>query len=891
MLIVILKNCWMTIEKVADFVRHMEKNMKRILRILFLLGFLLNCSSAFAGEIKTSKRVFENGLTVLVSELPSSPFVSVYILVKTGSVTEGKYLGCGISHYMEHMLFKGTDKRGVGEIPAQVNSVGGTINASTGKDHTIFTITVPYEEFDVALDVLSDMIINPRLDAEEMEKEREVIIAEMRMHKDNPGRELARMAFENVYKFHPYKYQIIGEESLFMKVSNEDLKNYYETHYSPNNMILSIAGNIKTQEVVDKAQKAFEGFERQRYVQRNVEQEPDQLGARRVEKEYPIALARMSIAFGGVRLLDKDLFPLDVLSIILGYGKSSRLYARLYNDKNLVYSVHTSNYTPVDKGAFEVESVLEEKNIEQAIEETLSVIEELKKKGIEKKELEKARRWVLKDYIFGRQKSSQLAGTNAYDEYFAGDYRFSKRYVEGIEGVTIDDVMRVAHQYLNEQTMNIAILKPQGEEVDDVADAQEVSVPKTSKYVLDNGITVLLREDHSFNVATIRAAFYGGLRQEDEGLRGVASVMTGLWTKGTKSFDAGEIAELSESLGIEYNAFSGRNSFGMSLRFLPQDYNKAFELFKDTIKNPVFPEDEMPKIIERMKASIRSKKDNIYSYADQALREELFKENSFKYDSLGTVETLDSIERNDVIGFYERFLKGSNLVITVFGNIDKQEVLENIKKEFDFVTEGGVALKYTFEKELSGPKVKELELEKNEAIVLFGFQGPMLDGEDRYGVEVLTEILGSSFNGRLFNVVREKFGKAYTLGGNYLPSKDAGYISLYVKTSSENVEKVKDLVLGEINDLRANIVTDEELSDIKMHLKGVYKRNLETSYNLSFVCLLDQLYGFGFDNYKKYDEKVNSVTSSEIRDLAIKYMDPDKMAIVIVRPIEDEGEK
>ncbi|MBU0468938.1 MAG: insulinase family protein [Candidatus Omnitrophica bacterium] len=882
--------------------------MKKFLPILILLLLLSNSKSVFASKkkcselpssssedfvekIKTTRTVFDNGLTVLVSEIPTSPFASVYILVKTGSVTEGKYLGSGITHFVEHMLFKGTDKRGVGEIPAQVNSVGGSINAQTGKDHTIYTITLPYEEFDVALDVLSDMIVNPRMDAEEMEKERKVIIAEMRMHRDNPDRELARMAFENIYKFHPYKYEIIGEESLFRKISNEDLKDYYKTHYSPNNMILSIAGNVRTDEVIKKAQKAFEGFERQRYVVRNVDQEPEQIGERRMEKTYPVAISRMSIGFSGVRLLDKDLFPLDVLSIILGYGRSSRLYSRIYEEKNLVYSINSSNYTPVDKGAFEIECVLEEKNIDETIEEVVGVIEALKKKGINKNELEKARRWVLKDYIFGRQQSSQLAGTNAYDEAFAGDYRFSKRYVEGIEKVAVEDVLRVAEQYLNRENMSVSILRPQGEKAADVADPEEVRVPAINKYVLDNGITVLLSEDHSFNVATIRAAFYGGLRQEPEDLRGISSMMTSLWTKGTKSFESSEIAELSESLGIEYNSFSGRNSFGVSLRFLPVDFQKAFELFKDTIKDPVFPKGEMPQVKERMKASIRSKKDNIYSYADQALREELFKDNTFKYDSLGTVETLDAIGRDDILGFYEGFLKGSNLVIAVFGNIDEQQVLNDIKKDFGFMKKGSVDLKYTYEKEMSVAKVKELELDKKEAIVLFGFQGPFLDGEDRYGVEVLTEILGSSFNGRLFNVVREKFGKAYTLGGDYLPSKDAGYISLFVKTSPENVEKVKDLVLGEINDLRANIMADKDVSDIKMHLKGVYKRNLETSYNLSFVCLLDQLYGFGFDYYKKYDESINSITPAMIKDLAVKYLDPDKMAIVIVRPEKEQSEE
>src|SRR3990167_128697 len=159
--------------------------MRRILSHFFIITFYLffPCSApAFEG--RSSKHILDNGLTVLIREMPSSPVVSVYALVKTGSATEGEYLGTGISHFLEHMLFKGTHGRGVGEIAAKIQAVGGEINAATGKDYTIYTITVPFEQFDTALDILADMLMHATMEPEEVERERNVIISEMKMHDD-----------------------------------------------------------------------------------------------------------------------------------------------------------------------------------------------------------------------------------------------------------------------------------------------------------------------------------------------------------------------------------------------------------------------------------------------------------------------------------------------------------------------------------------------------------------------------------------------------------------------------------------------------------------------------------------------------------------------------------
>jgi zinc protease len=300
---------------------------KRFIHFLTATVFVFAfCSPARSDDGQSSKHIFDNGLTVLVSEMPSSPVVSVYALVKAGSATEGKFLGAGISHFLEHMLFKGTHGRNVGELASRIQSVGGTINAATSYDYTIYTITVPYESFDVALDILSDMLMNATMNPEEVERERKVIFGEMRLRRDDPDRILSELVFQNVYIRHPYRHPIIGYESLLAEVTPEDLVEYYRTFYTPNNIIFSVAGNIDDQTVLPKIQEAFQGFKRTRAITRNLPEEPTQISGRRYEEEYPTDLTRLSMSFSGVSLLHPDLYALDALAEILGSGRSSRLY-------------------------------------------------------------------------------------------------------------------------------------------------------------------------------------------------------------------------------------------------------------------------------------------------------------------------------------------------------------------------------------------------------------------------------------------------------------------------------------------------------------------------------------------------------------------------------------
>lgn len=860
--------------------------MRKIFSCLLVATFFsfLLCPLSLAGEIQSSKKILVNGLTVLVSEMPSSPVVSVYALVKTGAATEGKFLGTGISHFLEHMLFKGTHGRSVGQLASRIQAVGGEINAATSMDYTIYTISVPYDSFDVALEILSDMLMNATMDEEEVERERKVIFGEMRMRQDSPDRKLSEIVFQNVYLRHPYRHPIIGYKSLLEGVTRQDLNEYYQKFYTPNNTIISVAGNINTVEILPKVADALKDFKRSRSLLRNLPPEPAQITSRRYEEEYATTLTRLSMSFSGVSLLHPDLYALDVLAAILGQGQSSRLYLDVYKKKGLVHSISASNYTPIDRGMFGIDCLLEQENVENVLKSVLDQIELIKADGVRKEELEKVKTQVRSEHVLSHQTASSVARVQAIDEAFAGDHLFSEKYIEAIALVTNDAIKRVANQYLIESGLTTIVLKPKQEKSESQKKARKAHKSEIQKHVLDNGLTVLLKADDTFPVISLRLIGGGGVRQEPVALNGLSEMMASTWIKGSKNYSSDQLAQRVERLGLRLGSFSGRNSFGLSLEFLTEQYQVAMDILKELTFEPTFEEEEIRKVRENMQASIRLRDDNIFYTSGHALKEALFLTHPFRLEQGGTLESVEAITRDDLVKFYTQFAVSQNMVLSVFGDIDADEVLKDIQDIFGAMENESIALKSYQEEPPHQTREEVVTMDKEQAMVMIGFQGARLNDNDYYGLEVMTSILGSSFSGRIFTNIRDQLGDAYSLGGNFVGGPDMGFIYFYVQTTEEEAQEVRELLAGEFTALHAQHVSKQELTDTKTYLKGTFKASLETVSSLSFTVSLDELYGLGFDRYQYYDERIDQVTQEDIKRLARKYLDLNKGAVIITKP-------
>lgn len=865
----------------------MRKAQKYFLLLAF--AFFPNIPVVFAGSI-TTKDTLENGLIVLTQQIPSSSMVSVYALVKIGSATEGEYLGGGISHFVEHMLFKGTTKRGVGEITKEIKALGGLINASTGFDHTIYYIDLPAEYYRSAIEIMADMLMHSRFDSAEVDKEREVIFGEMRLRNDDPGVILNELAYQTIYMRHPYRHPIIGYKPLFAKVTRDQLYHFYRRYYIPNNIVLAVTGNIKTAEILSSVQEAFKDFSPQFYPVRHLPAEPPQISPRRVEAEYPTDITRMLVSFRGVSMSHPDMFALDVLAMILGQGRSSRLFEDLLEQKRLVYSVHAVNDTPLDEGFFTVMCSLDKKNISQVLDTIKVQIDQIKKKGIRAQELEKARRQVLSDYLFDRQTSSDVAYDLILNEALIGDYEFSEKYLEGINAVTLEDIKAVARKYLRESTKTTAILKPRQERTKHVNGTDQPKVREIEKQTLDNGLRILLKEDHTFPIVTIQLALAGGLLLENRENNGISNLTASLWIKGTSSRSHLDIAQAVESKGASVSGFSGQNSFGLSLNLLSQDIDFAIELLADLVFNPTFPEAELAKLKEQVQAAILAQQDDVLYVTSRAVKQTLFTHHPYKMDPLGTKESLSRIHREDIVQFYKKFSSSHNMVLAIYGDIDSKKVLTAVRQSFAQLQKKEIPVVRHQEKPFEESVVKTQSIDKEQAVVMLGFRAAPLGSPEEDGLSILTSLLAGGMNSRLFLKVREETGKAYHLGGKYIPGPDMGLLTFYVATMDEDVGKVKKILLDQLQEIQDNPVREEELAEVKTYLKGSQLRSIETNAGLASLTALEELYGVGFNRYKQYSQRIDLVTKEDIQRLARYYLDADKAAMVITRGIKDAEE-
>ncbi len=855
-------------------------------RVLVLSVFYLVLFISLA-QASVQRFVLDNGMTVLVSEMPSSPMAAINLWVKTGAANEGRFMGSGITHFVEHMLFKGTARRSAGVIPQEARAMGGYINASTGYDNTDYVLSVPQENFPKALDLIADMVINPLFDQAELDREREVIVKEMNMVNDNPDRKTSDLVYQTAYHVHPYQYRIIGREDIFRSLKRNDLVEYHQTLYVPNNMILSIAGNLKPDDVMPLIKDKFKDFKARSFPLRNVPQEPAQIASRRLEVDYPTDLTRLVMAYQSVELLDADLYALDVLAMALGQGASSRLYLELYKKRHLVESVDAGNYTPQDRGLFEVSCVIKNQDVNKVIAVIKDMIMTAQRQGLLADELEKIKRQVMAENIYDRQTAEGMADKAAADTAFTGDMNFSDRYLDGVRAVTNEDIKRVAARYLVDQRLNVVVLKPKSAAKVIIKD-DAVLKHEIQKVVMPNGLTLLIKEDHSLPIISVSAVFNGGMRYETLSLNGLAALTGSVWTKGLPGKTADQISREAESRGVSVSGGAGRNTFTLALDGLIQDQGFILDQLELLLSKPSFPDVEISRDKDQMITALMRRKDSVFHTSSRVLIETLFEHHPYRWDSLGTEESLRRIKRTDLVAAFERCVRSDNGVIAVFGDIDAVKMRGELEHRLAVLKRGKPEFKLSEEPLPATVRIKEMKMDKEQALVMFGFRGPLIKDGDRYATEVLVNVLSSSLGGRLFKRIRDEFGKAYTVSGSVSPAIDAGMISFFALTSNEGVDKVRSIMQEEFLKVRDALISDQELADAKIYLKSRLASDMQAIGSQTMVRAVDELLGLGYKNVDEYSSRIDAVSLEAVRSAAQKYLNVDHAAVVITRTLNEK---
>ena len=825
----------------------------------------------------------DNGLTLIVREDHSAPVVSAQAWSMAGSIHEGKWLGAGMSHVLEHMLFKGTTTRPGSRIDQEVQEAGGYMNAYTSFDRTVFHIDVPNTGARVALDILCDIMQNATLPQDELAKEKQVILREMDMNVDDPGRRASRRLFETAYTKSPYRFTVIGYPDIFNELNPDDIVAYYREKYAPNNLFFVVAGDVKPDDVVGQIRAAFAKAKARAQPPVVLPEEPQQTAPREVLEEAPIELGYFYFAWHIPELRHPDVPVLDVLAVLLGSGRSSRLYQAVRERKGLVSSVGAWTYSPGNPGLFGLSATVDADKFAAARDAMLAEVETMKAALVSSDELSKAVKQFISATLSSRKTMQGQAQDLGGSWLAANDLNFSERYLAAVKRVTPADLQRVAREYLTPENRTLYALLPTGATPKPVVEGETSREQPVQKFALANGLRLLMKEDHRLPFVEFRAVFQGGVLAETLANNGVTQLTGKMLLKGTARRSAEDIAREIESVGGSIDSYGGNNSFGVNAEVLSADFATGLDLMADVLLHPTFPAEALERERQVQLAGIRAQKDHLLQSASLAMRRALFGECGYGLDASGNEDSVQRIQVADVKAFHQRLTVPNNCVLAIYGDVKSDEVRTAVEKAFAPWHSAAVpTLDFRFQTLDSIKRVTETR-DKKQAVLVIGFRGTTVRDADRYPLELLQEAC-SDLGSRLFMRIREKLGLAYYVGAQNVLGLAPGYFAFYAGTEPDKASQVESELLNETELLRAEGLTPEELKRAKAKVIGQRKIARQDLGGFAMTTALDELYGLGHAYIDTEDALYEAVTLDEVKTVAQKYLKPDALAIAMVRP-------
>ena len=883
----------------------------RLLIAVAAMIAVIACGAALSwgGELQVEKYRLDNGLTVVIAPNPATPVAAVQLWVKAGSTAESPERA-GMSHILEHMAFKGTRLRGVGAIAREVESLGGDINAYTSFDHTVYLITISGRYIENALEILADTLGNSVFDAEELARELEVILEEVRMNEDNPERVVGKALFSEAYQKHPYGRPVIGYVDTIKKTTREDLLAYFNKWYTPQNMVLVITGAVDPKASRPLIENTFGRLATRPAPEANWPKEPPQTGTRVVLKEKEASRVYLEMGFHGPSMSDPDVFAFDLLSMILGSGETSRLHLAVKDRLGLVDSVYAASYTPRDPGLLFVGGVMSPDKAREALREILYETFRLVAAPPEEQELTRAKTVTETSFVYSLESVSAMARRVGFFETVLNDAGFAQKYLQGIRAVTTQDIQAAAKRYLFPENLTVSMVFPSGQNV--IGDPDQVRqiareafeaamasgkdkgerTNAVMKEILPNGIRVIVREDRSVPVVAVEAGFLAGLRAEPKEKTGVSGLAAGMLTKGTKNRSAREIAEAIEDMGADLSGYSGRNSFGLHGKFLSRDFCRGFALFAELLNAPTFPADELEKKRIETLGALKQQKDQLVQAVVLLFLKTHYQDHPYARNPLGTQESIQAITTEDIVDYYRRWADPRNMVLAISGDIDAQEAFSAVRKAF-----GDFPQREKFEPlgaipvaPLEGIRKAQEQRETQQAHFVIGYTGARFIDPDRYALDVLGSAL-AGMGGRLFIELRDRMSLAYSVTSFSSEQVDEGFFAVYMGTSMDKLDTAIGATLNVIGEVKTNGITQDEFERAMKWMIGTYEIGLQSNSSYAGRMVQNELYGVGYRETFDAPEKIAAVTFSDVNRLAANVLNTEKYTIAIIRGVGDQGGK
>ena len=857
-------------------------------------------------DLQAAEYTLANGLQVVLLEDHSAPVVAMQTWVRFGSADEAPAVA-GIAHVFEHMLFKGTERFPHGEIAALIEGAGGTVNAWTSYDETVYHVTLSSRFWQTGFDVLSDAVLYSLFDATELEREKEVVLEELWRSKDNPDREISERLFALTFTTHPYCRPVIGSEETVTQIGREEMLQVFRTWYVPNNMIFVAVGDFDSTTLLQAVEERFGGMPALDLPARPRPEEPPQTAPRITAFDFQAEMARVEIAFPAVAVTDPATPALDLLSDIMGSGYNSTLYTELKRRRDLAHDVYAYNYTPADRGAFLLAASGEPEHVPAVVRILMQQAQRAATLTLSEAELNAAKTRIISHFVHARETYQGIAEQLGRYALTYGDANYGTRYIEAIASLQLDDLRRAAATFLKPQQANIALLLPKDAPLPDrhtvltwVQEATETmpGVPaihlttdhtaQVSVLSLPGNRTLIVQTDRKAPLVSIRTVLDGGQRAEPLGKEGLARLCTSVWDRGTELRSAAEIERDLDRLGATFSATSDRDTIQLSARYLRETFAEGLELYFDVLAHPTFPEPEVERERADQLRDLESLKENRFAFAFQHFLEAFYAPHPYGNLALGRYDSVASIRRDDLLALHRTLLQAPQAVFAVVGDISLEEVLTLLQRLAPpTLFEAAAAASFTTPAVpvRAAPVTRVIPMPGQQTHIVWGFPTVTLHHPDRYALRVLETILGG-MGGRLFVELRDKKSLAYavtTLDANAI---DAGFLALYIGCSPDKEAEALREFARVVHDVQHAGVTAEELQRAKTYLEGVLDIGLQGTSQRTAVYGLGALQHGKWNAFQTYLETVQQVTSADVQRVAQTYLDPERAVQVMLRTQE-----
>ncbi|OPX32319.1 MAG: hypothetical protein B1H09_00590 [Gemmatimonadaceae bacterium 4484_173] len=884
---------------------------------LISLILVVSVSLVFAEEPVVT--ILENGLTVVTQELHYAPVVATTVTYDAGSRNESQQ-NLGISHFCEHMMFKGTTNMPEGRFWQIIQRDGGYSNAQEGVDVTYYYLLLPASRVEDALMIESDRMVNCIMDSAEVASESNVVHEERRMSAvDDPDGALSEALYEMAYTYHPYRNPVTGYGENILEYNKDMVSEFYSTYYCPSNAVLSAVGDFETQELLDQIENYFGDIPAGNVPEETIPDEPVQSEPGYTEIEHNSNLQRLAVSFHSTSGTDPMNPAMIMISAYLYNGRSGKLNELLV-ETGLVSSVRVRKDNRIDPGLFTVYVTMNppgnsSATADEIVELIWQELDNLTANGIPEDELDQLRNSYRAREI--QRGSNPLALSIEYSRSYSlfRNPMYYHNLLEQLEQLTTQDIRMAASAYFKRNAVNVAMLVPveeeesatgsQGAELP-TGDTEPATIeyegleipdefltpPVTSiadgvqSFQLENGLQLLVKEDHTFPITSVGFAIPMGSLMNPDSLDGLATVVSKVMMQGTDELDYIEFHQRLESEG-SYMAFYTRQVCSIGyLSTLSEDIDIAFSTVSDLLIRAAFRESDFNRVISEQYTGLDRSAENVLSCAYNNLID------ITANDRRVSRESLSRITLNDAENFYSTCCRPRGSVIVVAGDICPEEALritENYFGEWTNPAEPPPQPVTPVFSSAPGDTIYSYMPGRTQTAVLVACRAPGMSSPDYPAFSIMNTVLGDGIGSRLGHSIRDEQGLAYGVGTWLTSTKNDGSLTAYLTTLSDYAPMALSTVIHELELINSENVLDIELRLAQASAVGTIALSGMTYRDLSYGLAYLAATGRPLNWNNSYLNSVLELTPDQIRDTVARYMTPEQWFVSIAGSVpEDE---